>query len=62
LLVNAGTFACTRTRTHFRNTFKIIDIDENEIKVDVIDIGKEKQNKMIEFNLDDCVCKNKYYD
>lgn len=62
LLVNAGTFSCTRTRAHFGNTFNIIDIDEDEIEVTVIDIGKEKQNKMIEFNLDDCVCKNKYYD
>ena len=62
LLVNAGTFSCTRTRAHFGNTFNIIDIDEDEIKVDVIDIGKEKQNRMIEFNLDNCVCKNKYYD
>ncbi|MCK4995340.1 MAG: metallophosphoesterase [Thermoplasmatales archaeon] len=62
LLVNAGTFSCTRTRAHFGNTFNIIDIDEDEIEVTVVDIGKEKEKKMIEFNLDNCVCKNKYYD
>ena len=62
LLVNAGTFSCTRTRAHFGNTFNIIDIDEDEIEVTVVDIGKEKEKKMIEFNLDECACKNKYYD
>ena len=62
LLVNAGTFSCTRTRAHFGNTFNIIDINEDEIEVTVVDIGKEKEKKMIEFNLDECACKNKYYD
>jgi len=62
LLVNAGTFSCTRTRAHFGNTFNIIDIDDDEIGVTVVDIGKEKEKKMIDFNIDECACKNKYYD
>jgi len=62
LLVNAGTFSCNRTRAHFGNTYNIIDLDENEIKVTVVNIRKEKQQKMIEFNLSDGCCINKYYD
>jgi len=62
LLVNAGTFSCTRTRAHFGNTFNIVDIDDDEIEVTVVDIKKDKKKKMIEFNLDDCTCKNNYYD
>lgn len=62
LLVNAGTFSCNRTRAHFGNTYNIIDLDENEIKVTVVNIRKEKQQKMIEFNLSDGCCTNKYYD
>ncbi|UCH71980.1 MAG: metallophosphoesterase [Thermoplasmatales archaeon] len=62
LLVNAGTFSCNRTRAHFGNTFNIIDIEKDEIELTVVDIEKDKQKKMIEFNLDDCFCKNKYYD
>ena len=62
LLVNAGTFSCNRTRAHFGNTFNIIDIDESDIKVKVVDVGKEKEKEMIEFNRDDGCCKNKYYD
>jgi len=61
LLVNAGTFSCNRTRAHFGNTFNIIDIDNNEIEVEVVDIEKEKAKKMIEFNLSDGCCENKYY-
>jgi len=62
LLVNAGTFSCNRTRAHFGNTFNIIDIKYNEIEVTVINIDKEKQKKMIEFNLEEEYCKNRYYD
>jgi len=62
LLVNAGTFSCNRTRAHFGNTFNIIDIDEDEIEVKVVDIGKEKEKKMIKFSLSDGFCQNKYYD
>lgn len=62
LLVNAGTFSCNRTRAHFGNTFNIIDIDDDEIEVKVVNIGKEKEKKMIEFNLADGCCINKYYD
>ena len=62
LLVNAGTLSCSRTRAHFGNTFNIIDIKDDEIEVTVVNIGKEKKKKMIEFNLSDGCCKNKYYD
>jgi len=62
LLVNAGTFSCNRTRAHFGNTFNIIDIEDDEIEVTVVNIRKEKENKMIEFNLSDGCCENKYYD
>ena len=62
LLINAGTFSCNRTRAHFGNTFNIIDIDDDEIEVSVVNIGKEKKNKMIDFNLSDGCCENKYYD
>ena len=62
LLVNAGTFSCTRTRAHFGNTFNIIDINNNKIQVTIVDIGKEKEKKIVEFDLSDGCCKNKYYD
>jgi len=62
LLVNAGTFSCNRTRAHFGNTFNIIDVEDDEIEVTVVNIGKEKTKKMIEFDLSDGCCKNKYYD
>jgi len=62
LLVNAGTFSCNRTRAHFGNTFNIIDIEDDKIKVSVINIRKEKEKKMIEFKLTDGCCINKYYE
>ncbi|KYK34776.1 MAG: hypothetical protein AYK22_04690, partial [Thermoplasmatales archaeon SG8-52-3] len=62
LLVNAGTFSCNRTRAHFGNTFNIIDIKDDEIEVFVTNIRKEKEKKMIEFNLSNGCCENKYYD
>lgn len=62
LLVNAGTFSCNRTRAHFGNTFNIIDIYDDEIGVKVINIRKEKEKKMIEFNFSDGCCVNRYYD
>jgi len=61
LLVNAGTFSCTRTRAHFGNTFNIIDINKDEIEIYVLNIKEEKKKKMIEFNLSDGCCENKYY-
>lgn len=61
LLVNAGTLSCTRTRAHFGNTFNIVDIDQNKIEVTVVDIGKEKQKKMIEFTPINGCCINNYY-
>ena len=62
LLVNAGTFSCNRTRAHFGNTFNIVEIEDDEIEVSVVNIGKEKERKMIEFNLSDGCCENKYYE
>ena len=61
LLVNAGTFSCTRTRAHFGNTFNIIDIDDGNIEVTVVNIGKDKKKKMIEYNTNDGCCENRYY-
>lgn len=62
LLVNAGTFSCNRTRAHFGNTFNVVDIDQDNITVIVIDVRKDTQEKMIEFNLRDGCCINRYYD
>jgi len=61
LLVNAGTFSCNRTRAHFGNTFNVIDLDSEKITVDVVNIRKDSQTKMIEFNLSDGCCENRYY-
>ena len=61
LLVNAGTFSCTRTRAHFGNTFNIIDINENKVEVTVVNINKDKKNKMVKFNFSNGCCENKYY-
>ena len=61
LFVNAGTFSCTRTRAHFGNTFNIIDIDDGDIEVTVVNISKDKNKKMIEFNIFDDCCENRYY-
>jgi len=62
LLVNAGTFSCNRTRSHFGYTFNIIDIKEDRISINVVDIIKSKTKKMIQFNLKDRSCNNNYYD
>ncbi|OYT28218.1 hypothetical protein B6U98_05385 [Thermoplasmatales archaeon ex4572_165] len=48
LLVNAGTFSCTRTRAHFGHTFNIIEIDDTNISISVINIESEKKRLMIE--------------
>jgi len=61
LLVNAGTFSCTRTRAHFGNTFNIIYISDDEIEVTVVNIAKDEKKKMIEFNIFDGCCENRYY-
>jgi 3',5'-cyclic AMP phosphodiesterase CpdA len=61
LLVNAGTFSCNRTRAHFGNTFNIIDINNKKIELTVVNIQKDKQKKMIEFNISDGCCINKYF-
>ena len=62
LLVNAGTFSCNRTRAHFGNTFNVIDIKDESITVNVVNIRKDKQKKMIHFTLKDGCCVNQYYD
>ena len=62
LLVNAGTFSCTRTRAHFGNTFNIIDIDDREVTVTVVDIEREQQKKMITFDPTNDRYVNRYYD
>jgi len=62
LLVNAGTFSCNRTRAHFGNTFNIIDIEDDEIEITVVNIGKDKQKKMVKFDFEEGECENKYYD
>lgn len=61
LLLNAGTFSCNRTRAHFGNTFNIIDFNEQKIEVRIIDIIKEKTKKIVDFNLVDGCCINRYY-
>ncbi len=62
LLVNAGTFSCTRTRAHFGHTFNIIDIDGNNITVNVINIEKEMGEKIIDYDLKNQCYYNSLYD
>jgi len=62
LLVNAGTFSCTRTRAHFGNTFNLITIDDESVSVHVKDILTNKQRLMLEFNVNDGCCINKLYE
>ena len=62
LLVNAGTLSCNRTRAHFGNTFNIIDVGKEKIKVKIVNILDKKEKNMVEFNLIDGCCKNRYYD
>lgn len=62
LLLNAGTFSCNRTRGHFGNTFNVIDIEENAFIVTVVNIEKDKQEKMLKFDTVDCSYINRYYD
>ena len=62
LLVNAGTFSCTRTRAHFGNTFNIIDIEETSIKIKVVNVEKQSEKKIIHLDLKENTCFNKLYD
>jgi 3',5'-cyclic AMP phosphodiesterase CpdA len=62
LLVNAGTFSCTRTRGHFGNTFNVIDVEDERVMVTVVDVTRGKQKAMIELNLRDGCCINRHYD
>lgn len=62
LLVNAGTFSCTRTRAHFGNTFNIVMIDEDSVKVQVVDVPTNQRRLMLEFNVSDGCCINRLYE
>jgi 3',5'-cyclic AMP phosphodiesterase CpdA len=62
LLVNAGTFSCTRTRAHFGNTFNIIDIDEKTIDISVVNVTEENEHQLIHFNRDKECYHNSLYD
>ncbi|MBN1280534.1 MAG: metallophosphoesterase [Candidatus Thermoplasmatota archaeon] len=62
LLVNAGTFSCNRTRAHFGNTFNVIDIDDHQIKVQVMNVRTGEMKTMVEFSLTDGCCQNRYYE
>jgi 3',5'-cyclic-AMP phosphodiesterase len=62
ILVNAGTFSCTRTRAHFGNTFNIIDIKGGIITIKVIDIRKRTEKQLIRFDLEKQCYQNALYD
>lgn len=62
LLVNAGTFSCTRTRAHFGHTFNIIDIEEKNISIHVVNVEKGKEELLIEHDLKENTCHNSLYD
>lgn len=50
LLINAGTFSCTRTRARFHNTFNIIEVEERFIRITVVDITDSSRREMIHFD------------
>jgi len=52
LLVNAGTFSCTRTRAHYGHTFNIVEIDGNRISVSVMQIETGERKVMVELDRD----------
>jgi 3',5'-cyclic-AMP phosphodiesterase len=62
LLVNAGTFSCTRTRAHFGNTFNIIDIEGASITINVVNVEKQSEKKIIHFDVKENTYFNKLYD
>lgn len=62
LLVNAGTFSCTRTRARFGNTFNIIDIDGSTINIIVVNVGKGRENQLIRFDLEKHCYQNAFYE
>ena len=62
LLVNAGTFSCTRTRAHFGNTFNIIDLEKNKIDIRVVNVGEETEKPLICLDLEQNSCYNALYD
>ena len=62
LLVNAGTFSCTRTRAHFGNTFNIIDINGTSIAIRVINVETQSEKKMIHIDVEENTCYNNIYD
>lgn len=62
LLVNAGTFSCTRTRAHFGNTFNIIDLEKNKIDIRVVNVAEETEKPLICLDLEQNSCYNALYD
>jgi predicted phosphodiesterase len=62
LLVNAGTFSCTRTRAHFGNTFNIIDFEEKKIDIRIVNIGEETEKPLISLDIEQDCCHNALYD
>ena len=62
ILVNAGTFSCTRTRAHFGHTFNIIDVEEKNISIHVVNVEKETEELLIQHDLRKNTCHNSLYD
>lgn len=62
LLVNAGTFSCTRTRAHFGNTFNLIDIKESRITVIIVNIARKTEKTLITYDVKENTCHNVLYD
>jgi len=62
LLVNAGTFSCTRTRAHFGNTFNIIDIEGTCINIRIVNISEKKEQTLIHCDMEKTLYHNELYD
>ncbi len=62
LLVNAGTFSCTRTRAHFGHTFNIIEIEGASITINVVNVEKQSEKKIIHFDVTENTYFNELYD
>jgi 3',5'-cyclic-AMP phosphodiesterase len=62
LLVNAGTFSCTRTRAHFGHTFNIIDIQGADISIHVVNVEEGSERMLIQHNIKENTCQNALYD
>jgi 3',5'-cyclic AMP phosphodiesterase CpdA len=60
LMVNAGTFSSARTRAHFGNSFNIIDIEDGLISVTTYNIGEQKEEVIVRFDLNKNLYENRY--